>query len=268
MYIIQKSTHWLQQHHTSSSQRVSFSFYNLQEGIVSGIEEAYQSAAETASQLHYECHVQEGTWVAPHSNLLTMTGPWSALLSTESFAKWIISWMSSLSTQLWQWDLKLAPEGIQILYTPREGLAYGTWEKKAALLGGARHRRLFFTDGLRLNHLHYQWLGGITAAINELMERLPPTVKIETVVSTLEEVQEAIEAGSHLIILRNMSEAQVKMATRTGQRRVLFELEGIFPPSAAPMLAASGVQFVSSDALLRHDTIWPVEIRISSHSAN
>lgn len=116
-----------------------------------------------------------------------------------------------------------------------------------------------------MHDLHYQWMGSLTEAVSVLLEALPPTIKIETEVTSLDQVQEAIEAGSHMLLLRDMTLAEVKLAVRTGQRRVWVEWMKTFHfPADVPLLLESGVQLVSTTSLLAVSPVWPLYVQVET----
>jgi len=88
-----------------------------------------------------------------------------------------------------------------------------------------------------------------------LLESLPPTLKIEVETTNLEEVQEALDAGADLIMLDNMSCAEMEMAVRTVRGRALLEASGNVTLENVRKIAETGVDFISTSAVI-HSSKW------------
>ena len=157
------------------------------------------------------------------------------LCGVATYTKLLVDQLSGTSTQLL--DTRKTTPGLRLL------------EKSAAAIGGARNHRFSLTDGVMLKENHVRAAGGITAGINRLLEALPPTVKVEVEATTLEEVQEALDAGADIIMLDNMSCKEMKMAVRTVQGRAKLEASGNVTLENIKSIAETGVNFVSTSAM-------------------
>jgi nicotinate-nucleotide pyrophosphorylase (carboxylating) len=102
---------------------------------------------------------------------------------------------------------------------------------------------------------HIRAAGGITEAVNRLIESLPPTLKVEVETTNLDEIQEAIEAGADLVMLDNMSVGEMTLAVRTVRGRVLLEASGNVSLDNVREIAETGVDFISTSAPL-HSSKW------------
>ncbi len=259
-------THWLQRlgHHRDAV--ASLCFYNRVPGRVMGLEAVQYLLPRIDPCIQCQTPLRDGTWVPSGSLLFQVQAPIAVFLLAEPWIRSLVETLSGITTGIAQWEEVLSPHGIRILYRqPPVVSAYSAWEREAALRGGARNHRLFLTEGVRLHDLHYQWMGSLTEAVSVLVEALPPTIKIETEVASLDQVQEAIEAGSHMLLLRDMTLAEVKLAIRTGQRRVWIEWMKPFDfPSDLPILLESGVQLVSTTSLLAVPPLWPLYVQVET----
>ncbi len=263
------STHWLQRLGSQSEITTSLCFYNRLPGRLMGVEAAQYLLPRIDPRIQCQALHPDGSLLLAHSPLLHVQAPMGSFLLAEAWLRPLMETLSAITTQISQWEEVLSPHGIRILYRAPFALSpYCALEKQAALAGGARNHRLFLTDGVRLHALHYQWMGSLTEAVNLLLEALPPTIKIETEVTSLGQVQEAIEAGSHMLLLQDMSLAEIKLAVRTCQRRVWVEWVKPFRfPEDVPILVESGVQFVSTTSLLSPLMPWPLCVEVNTPQA-
>jgi nicotinate-nucleotide pyrophosphorylase (carboxylating) len=119
-------------------------------------------------------------------------------------------------------------------------------ERRAFHEGGALSSKLFLTQGVLLTGLQIDLLGGISKAINDLVETLSPTIKVIVEVSTLENVHAALDAGADWMILKNMSLSSLKMAVRTVQNKVPLESVGLYNADELLAITTTGIPYVST----------------------
>ena len=94
-----------------------------------------------------------------------------------------------------------------------------------------------------------------------------PSLEVEVEADTLEEVQEAAEAGADYILLDNMSNEDVKQAVKIIQGRSQVEVSGgITIDRIASLAAIDGVDFISVGALTHsvRSTDISLDIQIDS----
>ncbi len=88
-----------------------------------------------------------------------------------------------------------------------------------------------------------------------MLESLPPTLKIEVETTNLDEVQEALDAGADLIMLDNMSVAEMALAVRTVRGRARLEASGNVRLDTVREIAETGVDFISTGSII-HSARW------------
>lgn len=74
-------------------------------------------------------------------------------------------------------------------------------------------------------------------------------VKIEVEVDTLDQLREALAARAELVLLDNMSPAQLREAVDLVAGRAITEASGRVTVETAPAIAAAGVDLISSGAI-------------------
>jgi len=127
-------------------------------------------------------------------------------------------------------------------------------ERYAVRAGGAFNHRNTLEDGVLIkdNHLRAGEARGIGIAglIREARRAVPHTLRVEVEVTDEGGARAAVEAGADVILLDNMSPAEMSgVVERLGGGRVLFEASGGITLETAAAVAASGVQLISSGAL-------------------
>ena len=108
-------------------------------------------------------------------------------------------------------------------------------------------------DGILIkdNHLSALHRQGLTIKdiLNRVHQKADPRLKIEVEVKTLEEAAEAAEAGSHIIMLDNMSLNDMYQAVRLINGRASIEASGGITLEKVRAVAETGVDFISVGAL-------------------
>jgi nicotinate-nucleotide pyrophosphorylase (carboxylating) len=150
---------------------------------------------------------------------------------------------------------QLSGTKCQLLDTRKTTPGLRLIEKAATVTGGARNHRVGLCDGVIVKENHIRAAGGIKPAVSRLLESLPPTLKIEVEVTNLNEVQEAIDAGADIIMLDNMSIAEMAMAVRTIKGRAKTEASGGVKLDTVRQIAETGVDFISTGSTI-HSARW------------
>ena len=122
-------------------------------------------------------------------------------------------------------------------------------EKYAVRVGGCRNHRAGLDDGFLIKENHIRAAGGITAAVKAALRRAAPGQLVETEVTNLAELEEAIAAGTGFILLDNFTVPQMAEAVRQTAGRVKLEASGGVTLANLAEVAATGVDYVSLGAL-------------------
>ena len=122
-------------------------------------------------------------------------------------------------------------------------------EKAAVRVGGGGNHRFGLDDGILIKDNHVRAAGGVGEAVKRARNAAPEGLVVEVEVTTLEELDEALEAGAQAVLLDNMEPATVKEAvSRVGGRAVL-EASGGINLDNVRSYADTGVDLISIGAL-------------------
>lgn len=223
--------------------------------VLAGIEIARAVFLRVDPTLELTCPVANGSRVEKNTVLLTVAGSARSILKAERVALNFLARLCGIAAKTRTLVDRLEGKKTQLLDTRKTTPGLRLLEKAATQIGGARNHRLCLTDGVLIKENHIRAAGGITKAVNRLLESLPPTLKIEVETTNLDEVHEAIDAGADLIMLDNMSLAEMALAVRTVRGRALLEASGEVTEDTIEQIAATGVDFVSSGAII-HSAKW------------
>jgi nicotinate-nucleotide pyrophosphorylase (carboxylating) len=126
-------------------------------------------------------------------------------------------------------------------------------EKYAVRAGGGFNHRRDLSDAVMIKDNHLATIGArgisLVDAVKQLRESLPHTLKIEIEVDRLDQIPAALAAGGDIILLDNMTTADLKNAVAMIDGRAVTEASGGVSPSTVAEIAASGVDVISVGAL-------------------
>ncbi len=223
--------------------------------LVSGLEVARAVFYRVDPKLTVTLKAKNGDYVEKGVELIHIEGNARSILKGERVALNFLQRMCGISTLTREFVNAIVGTKAQLLDTRKTTPGLRLLEKTATVVGGARNHRLCLTDGVIVKENHIRAAGGITKAVERLLESLPPTLKIEVETTNLDEVQEALDAGADLIMLDNMSLSEMTMAVRTVRGRALLEASGNVRLDTVKAIAETGVDFISTGAII-HSARW------------
>lgn len=220
-----------------------------QAGIICGLdvfERTFQLLDATA---RVERHVTEGAAVKPGDHLADVFADARALLSGERVALNYLQRMSGVATETHRMAALLEGSGATLVDTRKTTPNMRVFEKEAVRVGGGTNHRYNLSDGVMLKDNHIDAAGSITAAVAAARAHMPFVRKVEVECETLDEVREAVEAGTDIIMLDNMEHDAMAEAVALIAGRAETEVSGNVDEAKAAAIRDLGVDYVSSGAL-------------------
>lgn len=238
-----------------SDKKASAKIIAKEDLMASGLEVVQAVFEIVDPAIRCDLHHKNGDWVPKGETLVKLEGPARSILRGERVALNFLGRMCGISTLTKEFTDALKDTKTQLLDTRKTTPGLRILEKSATVVGGARNHRFGLCDGVIVKENHIRAAGGIKNAVSRLLESLPPTLKIEVETTNLEEVQEALDAGADIIMLDNMSLADMEMAVRTVRGRALLEASGNVRLHNVREIAETGVDFISTAAVV-HSSRW------------
>ena len=96
---------------------------------------------------------------------------------------------------------------------------------------------------------HIAAVGSIAEAVRRARAGAPHTATIEVETTTLDEVEQALDAGADIIMLDNMTDELMREAVQLCQGSAITEASGGITAERLTDLASIGVDVISSGAL-------------------
>lgn len=221
--------------------------------VVAGLEFAKAAFLHLSSSVRVEYLVHDGTHVGRGDRLLRLSGPARAILTAERVALNYVQHLSGIATLTAQFVAALKGTRAQILDTRKTTPGWRRFEKYAVACGGGKNHRFGLFDLVLIKDNHLAALqaekpNAVAAAIQRARKRYPQ-LKVEVEADTLEQAAQAVEAGADILLLDNMTPAQLRQAVKIAKGRAQTEASGGVRLDTVRAIAASGVDFISVGAL-------------------
>jgi nicotinate-nucleotide pyrophosphorylase (carboxylating) len=121
-------------------------------------------------------------------------------------------------------------------------------EKYAVRCGGGVNHRMSLSDAALVKDNHVIAAGGVVPAF-ERVRAAHPGLTIEIEVDTLAQAREVIDAGADLVLLDNMTTADLRAAVEYAAGRAELEASGGLTLDVARAVAQTGVDYLAVGAL-------------------
>jgi len=218
-------------------------------GIVAGLEVAEMVFRKLDNQLVWNVKIDDGGSVSKGDIIVEFEGTYRSLLTGERTALNFLQRMSGIATMSKIYAEALKDFKTKILDTRKTLPGFRLLDKYAVKTGGASNHRIGLYDMVMIKDNHIEVAGGIGKAVNGIRSRIAPGIKIEVETTTLEQVQEAIDADVDIIMLDNMNTETMKKAVEMIAGRAKVEASGNMTLERLREVAATGVDYISIGAL-------------------
>lgn len=189
--------------------RAIATIYAHERALLAGIEEVV--AIAEFSGLTHEILAFEGNWVNPGEPIMRLKGFARTLLTIERVCLNIIQRMSGIATKTYGM-VSLAREvnpKVRVACTRKTTPGFRFFEKRAVEIGEGDPHRYALDDMVLIKNNHIIAAGGVRAAVSAAREAVSFSKKISCEARTLQEVLEAISAGTDIILLDNFKPKDV-----------------------------------------------------------
>ena len=232
-----------------------------QDGVICGLNVFERVFKILDENTEIKFFVKEGEKVAKSQHIAEITGDMRVILQGERTALNYLQRMSGIATYTSEVANLLKGSKTKLLDTRKTTPNMRIFEKYAVKVGGGNNHRYNLSDGVLLKDNHIGAAGGITNAIKAAKGYSSFVRKIEIEVETLDGVKEAVEAGADIIMLDNMSVADMTAAVKYIGGRALTECSGNVTKENIKNIISTGVDYVSSGALTHSAPILDLSLK-------
>jgi nicotinate-nucleotide pyrophosphorylase (carboxylating) len=197
--------------------------------------------------VEFERLAAEGEW-RERGPVARIEGRAAALLTGERTALNFLQRLSGVATMSARAVRAIDGTDARILDTRKTTPGLRALEKAAVAAGGGTNHRAGLYDEILIKENHSALAGGVGEAVRKATAHAPG-VPLEVECRTLDEVDEALDAGAKRILLDNMGPDELRAAAAHVAGRASLEASGGVTLETVREVAGTGVQFVSVGAL-------------------
>ncbi len=234
-----------------------------EDGIISGLNIAkivYRLVDENVEFLSY---YNDGDKALKGSAIATVNGPTKSILLGERVMLNFMQRMSGIATMTSRMLEEVEGYDVKIADTRKTTPGLRILEKMAVKHGGGRNHRFSLSDAVMIKDNHIAISGSITNAIEIIREKVSHMIKIEVEVESVEQFEEAVEAGADIIMLDNMECEDMAKAVEINNKRAIVEASGNMTLERLKEVAETGVDVISVGALTHSVKALDISLRFN-----
>jgi len=227
--------------------RASAQFIAKSTCVVAGLDVARAVFHELDPAVRFTALVQDGDRCGGGDVLAELEGSARVLLTGERTSLNFLQHLSGIATLTARFVEATGGE-LTVLDTRKTIPTLRALAKYAVRCGGGTNHRIGLWDAVLIKDNHIRIAGGIAEAVRRVRAH-GVTLSIEVETQSLAEVHEAIGARADVIMLDNLSDAEMREAIALIGGRAKVEVSGGITLDRIPALAGLGADVVSVGAL-------------------
>jgi len=195
--------------------------------------------------------VNDGQMVKANTTLFELEGNARTLLTGERVALNFLQTLSGTATLTSKYVQELQGSNTKLLDTRKTLPGLRSAQKYAVLCGGGVNHRIGLFDAFLIKENHIAACGGIAQAVATAKKNhSDKTVEVE--VESMDELQQALDAGADIIMLDNFTPTMIEQAVIATRNKAKLEVSGNMTIEILREYAKAGIDFISSGALTKH----------------
>jgi len=190
----------------------------------------------------------DGTEVAAGDVIIEVRGLARSILKAERVALNFLQRLCGIATLTRQFVDAVGNHSVKILDTRKTTPGLRTLEKAAVVAGGGENHRFGLYDMVLVKDNHLATFEGLSSFADRVrqLRQERPNVRIEVEADDLEQVRAFVEIeGVDVILLDNMTTAQIREAVALRKGNIKFEASGGITLKNVNRIAATGVDCIS-----------------------
>ena len=187
--------------------------------------------------------VDDGTLVAPNTELMRLSGLARAMLTAERSALNTVQHLSGIATLTRSYVDAMGATKARLLDTRKTTPGLRILEKYAVRMGGGHNHRMGLWDAAMIKDNHVAVAGGVAEAVARALAAGVAEVICE--VDRLDQIEPALLAGATRLLLDNMGPEMLREAVGIVAGRAPCEASGGVRLDTIGAIAAAGVDYVS-----------------------
>ncbi len=213
------------------------------------------------ARIRIDWRYAEGAMMDADSEVCAIEAPARALLTAERGALNFLQLLSGVASATQRYVKAVQGTKAAILDTRKTLPGLRLAQKYAVRVGGGKNQRLALYDGILIKENHIAAAGGVTAAL-QAAQALHAGVTIQIEVETLEQLDEALDAGATSVLLDNFTPEAMQEAVAITAGRALLEASGGINMETVRAIAETGVDRISIGSLTKDVRATDYSLRI------
>lgn len=231
--------------------------------VVYGLDVARKVAHTVDPRLTWKAYKQDGDSCDVDDPLAELSGVAASLLVAERTMLNFLMHLSGVATLTRQYVGAVKHTAARICDTRKTLPGYRILEKAAVMAGGGVNHRLGLYDRYLVKNNHVDMAGSMPDALEAIRINGKPGPLIEVEARDLDEVEEALEFGTQMVLLDNFPIEDVRKAVRLIAGRVPVEVSGGITLENIVAYAEIGVDFIAVGAITHSAPAVPIHMIIT-----
>ena len=220
------------------------------EGVLCGCEVFKTVFKVLSDDIKIKFYFKDGDKIKKGDKIADISGPAKYLLMGERVSLNYIQRMLGIATETRKYQDAIEPYAAKIVDTRKTTPNFRAFEKYSVKIGGGALHRFNLSDCAMIKDNHIRLAGSITNAVTKLRESISHAHKIEVECDTLEQVKEAVDVKADIIMLDNMSVDTMRKAVEIINHNAVVEASGNVNLETVNAIASTGVDIISSSAIV------------------
>ena len=220
--------------------------------VVAGTGAAAEVFRQVDPSTDIEISHSDADEVAAGDVIMEVRGLARSILKAERVALNFLQRLCGIATLTREFINAIENHSAKILDTRKTTPGLRALEKAAVVAGGGVNHRFGLYDMVLIKDNHLATLRGLSTLADRIrrLRQERPNIRIEVEADDLEQVRAFVEVeGIDVILLDNMTPAQIREALALRRNNIKFEASGGITLKNVKRVAATGVDFISIGAL-------------------
>lgn len=227
------------------------SILGKRDGVLAGMEVARAVFQRVDPSLRVDVLVQDGAKMRAGDVVATIEGKIAGILKAERTALNFLCHLSGIATETARYVAAVKGLKAQITDTRKTTPGMRMLEKYAVRMGGGKSHRQHLGDWVLIKDNHLVALLSLGMGLKEAIERArqSSSLKVEVEVGSVDEAEQALDAGADIIMLDNMAAGEIKQVVELSRGSALIEASGGITLANVRKVAEAGVDLISVGAI-------------------
>ncbi|HTB51673.1 MAG TPA: carboxylating nicotinate-nucleotide diphosphorylase [Ferruginibacter sp.] len=227
-----------------------------EEGILAGVAVAKKIFSYMQADIAFTQYKNDGDVMKEGEMAFAIEAKVHTILQCERLVLNCMQRMSGIATLTYEYVAQLKGFKTKLLDTRKTTPNFRLLEKEAVRIGGGVNHRFGLYDMIMLKDNHIDYCGGIEKAIEKAFayaQQKKSGLKIEVETRSMDDVKRVLAVGKvDRILLDNFTPAQITEALKLINGKYETEASGGIDLDNIKLYAATGVDYISSGAVIHH----------------